>query len=213
LGCSRFRKDEFDENLCGYCHHDISAHEILGVIQDGKAVLLGAGPSVAVLQLPLPLKETAEEERKKIFKTKPRSSVGVKRKITVDEEEPRRWPAGHKNPSAALLAKPMYIIPKLIAMRRDGPIPLSNFDHIELGNDYFVDYPLTTAEHLTSTLKMTSTMGEYFAKKFYLDTQKQQIVRSKLLSTGPKIGHLRKLWLLFAKKSICMLHLYALMMN
>ena len=108
--------------------------------------------------------------------------------ITVDEEEPRRWPAGHKNPSAALSAKPMHIIKKLIAMKRDGPIPLSNFDHIELGNDYFVDYPLTTAEHLTSTLKMTSTMGEYFAKKFYLYTQKQQIVRSKLLSTGPKIG-------------------------
>ena len=116
---------------------------------------------MAVMPLPLPLKETAEEERKKVFKTKPRSSVGAKRMITVDGEEPRRWSAGHRNPSAVLSAKPMYVIQKLIAMRRDGPIPLSNFDHIELGNDYFVDYPLTTAEHLTSTLKMTSTMGEY----------------------------------------------------
>ena len=119
--------------MCGYCHHDISAHEILGVIQDGKAVLLGAGPTVAVMPLPLLLKETAEEERKKVFKTKPCSSVGAKRMITVDEEEPRRWSAGHRNPSAALSAKPMYVIQKLIAMRRDGPIPLSNFDHIELG--------------------------------------------------------------------------------
>ena len=116
--------------MCGYWHHDISAHEILSVIQDGKAVLLGAAPTVAVVPLPLPLRETAEEERKKIFKTKPRSSVGAKRKITVDEEEPRRWSTGHKIPSAALSAKPMYIIPKLIAMRRDGLIPLSNFDHM-----------------------------------------------------------------------------------
>ena len=71
--------------------------------------------------------------------------------------------------------------PKLIAMRRDGPIPLSNFDHIELGNDYFLDYPLTTAEHLTSTLKMTSTMGEYFAKKFYLYTRKAFVCHPFLL--------------------------------
>ena len=64
IGCSRFQKDEFDENLCRYCHYDISAHEILGVIQDSKAVLLGAGPTMAVVPLPLPLKETAVEERK-----------------------------------------------------------------------------------------------------------------------------------------------------
>lgn len=171
IGCSRFRKDEYDAHLCGYCRHDISAHEILGVIQDGKVISLGAVPAVAVVPVPLPMKETPEEERKKIFKTKPRSSVGAKRKITADEDEPRKWSTGRSNPTAAGSTKTMFIVQKLIAMKRDDPIPLSNFDHTELENDYFVDYPLTTAEHLTSILKMTSTMGEYFAKKWYLYTR------------------------------------------
>ena len=37
--CNRFRAKEDDENLCAYCGHDISAHEILEMI-DGKMISL-----------------------------------------------------------------------------------------------------------------------------------------------------------------------------
>ena len=64
---------------------------------------------------------------------------------------------------------------KLIAMKRDGIIPLSNFDLAELKEDVFTDVftdiTLSTAANLTSNLKMTSTLGEFFAKKFYLYTK------------------------------------------
>jgi hypothetical protein len=56
-------------------------------------------------------------------------------------------------------------------MKRDGIIPLSNFDLAELKEDVFTDIELSTAANSTSTLKMTSTLGEFFAKKFYLYTK------------------------------------------
>jgi hypothetical protein len=59
----------------------------------------------------------------------------------------------------------------LIAVRRDGAVLQSDFDHTELGRDYYQGVALTTAPALTSTLKMSSTMGEYFFKKFYLYTR------------------------------------------
>ena len=34
-GCSRFREDASIPILCGYCGHDISAYEILGMVKDG----------------------------------------------------------------------------------------------------------------------------------------------------------------------------------
>ena len=38
--CNRFRAKKDDENLCAYCGHDISAHEIRAMIQDGKMISL-----------------------------------------------------------------------------------------------------------------------------------------------------------------------------
>ena len=162
-GCSR--GDVLVPILCGYCGHDISAHEILGMVKDGILIPLGA-PSAA--PVPLSLKETADAERKRIFKTKPRASVGAKRKITTEEDEPRRMSGGRSTASSTSAAAQPNVIAKLIAMKREDPIPLTDFDHTELTVDYFIDFPLTTAAKLTHTLKMTSTMGELFAKKFYL---------------------------------------------
>ena len=121
IGCSRFGKDEYDAHLCGYCRHDMSAHENLGVIQD----CIGAVPAVAVAPSPLAIKETPRGEKTKNFKTKPRSYFGAKREITADEVEPRKWSTARSNPTAAGSAK--FNGSKLIAMKRDDPIPLSNF--------------------------------------------------------------------------------------
>ena len=44
--CSRCRKHKTDLILFGYCNHDISAHEILGMIQYGKVVFLVAAAAV-----------------------------------------------------------------------------------------------------------------------------------------------------------------------
>ena len=167
--CARFTVSALDVNTCRYCHHYISAHEILAVMHEGKVISNGTVPAAAATPIPLPLRNTAEEERKQIFKTKPRASIGNKRKITPDTEGPPTWSSGRRSSAAA--ATPSLIMAKFIAMKRDGIIPLSNFDLAELKEDVFTDITLSTAANLTSTLKMTSTLGEFFAKKFYLYTK------------------------------------------
>ena len=84
--------------------------------------------------------------------------VGAKRKITADEDEPRKWSTGRSNPTATGSTKTMFIVTKMITKKRDDPIPILNFDHAELENDHFIDYLLPTSEHLNSVLVMTSTM-------------------------------------------------------
>ena len=51
--------------LCAYCSHGISAHQILGMIQDGRMISL-------VEAEPLPMQSTAHEERRELLKTKQR---------------------------------------------------------------------------------------------------------------------------------------------
>ena len=151
-----------------HCRHDVSNHVIIGILQDGKFFLFGDNSATSAAPLPLQIQETPEEERKEIFKTKPRSSIGNKRKITTDADEPRRW-SGARNPVPA--SKPTNVVAKLIAMKRDDEVPQTIFDHTELGADYFVNLELTTAKNFTSTLKMISTLGENFSKKWYLYTR------------------------------------------
>ena len=80
------------------------------------------------------------------------ASIGNKRKITPDAEGPPTWSSGRRSSAAAT---PALIMAKLIAMKRDGIIPLSNFDLAEIKDDVFTDFKLSTAANLTSTLKMT----------------------------------------------------------
>ena len=81
--CKRFRATEDNEILCAYCGHDISAHQILGMIQDGRMISLVEAAAAE----PLPIKSTAREERRGLFKTKQRVS-DKKRRISMDEDEP-----------------------------------------------------------------------------------------------------------------------------
>jgi hypothetical protein len=109
--------------------HDVSNHVIIGILQDGKFFLFGDYFATSAAPLPLLIQETPEEERKE----KPRSSIGNKRKIATDADEPRRW-SGARNPVPA--SKPMNVVAKLITMKRDDEVPQTNFDHTELGGDY-----------------------------------------------------------------------------
>lgn len=153
--CFRFRQDNENELLCGHCKHDISNHKIIGIFHDGKFFAVGENATMAAAPLPLVLHESADEERKRLFKTKPRSSVGGKRKITADPEEPRRW-SGARNADPAVpavVSRPLHIAAKLIAMRRDADVPQTNFDVAEeLGLDCFANIEFTTAKSLTSLL-------------------------------------------------------------
>ena len=161
--CARFRPDDNDILTCGYCSHDISAHQMLAVLQDGKPIALGTS-APASIPLPLPLRETAEQERKRIFNGgRGRSSASLKRKVTSDDDEFKR--VSNRRASAP---RPKNIVAKLIAMKRIDQVPNTDFDHTELGADYFENTTLTTSASLTSLLKMTSTMGEFFSKRFYL---------------------------------------------
>ena len=81
--CARFRPDVDSSVICGYCNHDISAHSILGFIQDGKIQFLPsavAAPNIA-LQVP---KDSTDEERKQLFRTKQKATVNNKRKSSGD---------------------------------------------------------------------------------------------------------------------------------
>ena len=69
--------------------------------------------------VPLLTNETHEEVRKTLFRNK-RVSATSKRKISVNEEEPRR-----RSPAGTVVPQPRAenIAPKLIAMARDLLIP------------------------------------------------------------------------------------------
>ena len=84
IGCKRFRANEDNEILCAYYGHDVSAHQILGMIQDERMILLVEAAAAELL----PIKSTAQEERRGLFQTKPRVP-DRKRRISMDEEEPQ----------------------------------------------------------------------------------------------------------------------------
>jgi hypothetical protein len=171
--CFRFRPDPENALLCGHCKHDISNHKIIGIFHEGKFFPVGENATAAPQVLEL--HESAEEERKRIFKTREtrdrsRQSVGNKRKITADAEVPRRL-SGGRNSAPAVASRPLNMAAKVIAMKRDSEVPQTIFDHTELGLDYLLNVELTTAKNFTSFLKMTSTLGEHFSKKWYLYTR------------------------------------------
>ena len=130
-----------------HCRYDVSNHVIIGILQEGKFYLVGDNSTTAAAPLPLLVQETPEEERKKIYKTKPRSSIGNMRKITTDTDEPRRWSDVRNALSAS---KPTNVVAKLITMKRDDEVPEAISDHTELGADYFENFELTTAKNSTS---------------------------------------------------------------
>ena len=171
IRCTRFRPSEDSLIVCGYCLHDISAHAILGVMQDDKFTSLvpvslpPPPPPPAAEIVPTGPKNTTDEERRGLFKTKPRLSLDLKRKSVTDHPDARRSIGGRMAPSIK------NVIPKLIAMNRRDPVPQSEFDHTELNTNYFIDYSLTTAEALTHTLKLNTSNGEDYAKTWYLFTR------------------------------------------
>jgi hypothetical protein len=167
--CFRFRADPENEVLCGHCKHDISNHKIIALFHDGKFFPVGENATVAAAPQALQLHESAEEERRRLFKTKEtrersRQSVGNKRKITTDADVPRRL-SGGRTSSPAVASK--NIAPKIIAMVRKAEVPQTVFDHTELGQDHFQNVELSTAKNFTSILKLRSTLGEEFSKKWY----------------------------------------------
>ena len=170
--CNRFRAKEDDGNFSAYCGHDISAHEILGMIQDGKKISL----AVAAAPKPLHTKGGAstafpsQEERRGLLKTKQRVP-DKRRRISMDEDEPQIA----KRSSVALVAVIQRRVPtpaprrvaKLIAMHRQDALPQTVFDCTGLGVNFIEIYLLTTAPDKTNMLKSDTTMGEPFARKFY----------------------------------------------
>ena len=108
--------------------------------------------------VPIVLKDSTDEERKRLFRTKPWLSLDLKRKSVTAHPDSRRSIGGRMAPSIK------NIIPKLIAMNRRDPVPQTEFDHTELNSNYFTDYALTTAEALTFMLRLNASKGEVFAR-------------------------------------------------
>ena len=123
----------------------------------------------------MPLRVTAEEERKGLFSNKPRVSASSKRKISVDEEEPRRRSSAE---TVVPPPKAVNIAPRLVAMCRKHLIPSSDYEYAMLGDGVFTDLELTNAAKMTSMLKLISPHVELFASRWYLYTRNPPSKRS-----------------------------------
>jgi hypothetical protein len=133
--------------------------------QVGENATMAAAPQV------LELYESTEEKRNRIFKTREtrdrsRQSVGNKRKITVNADAPMRL-SGGRIAAPAVASRPLNIAAKESVMKRDSEVPQTIFDYTDLGLDYALNVELITAKKFTSLLRMTSTLGEHFSKKWY----------------------------------------------
>ena len=160
IKCARFRPDDDSSVICGYCNHDISAHSILGFIQDGKVQFLPsavAEPNIA-LQIP---KDSTDEERKQLFRTKQKATVNNKRKSSGDQIDSRRSVGPRSTPSPPRTRNMML---KMIMMERRDPVPQTDFDHLEMNENCEFNYHLTTLDNLHRFLKLNVSYGEFYAK-------------------------------------------------
>ena len=148
IKCARFRPDADSSVICGYCNHDISAHSILGFIQDGKVMFLPPTAAEPVMALMVP-KEITVDERKQLFHAK--QKVSLKRKSMGDHVDSRRSVGGRSAESPQLARN---VVKHFIMMERGDFVPQTVFDHSELNENYLVDFQVTSFDSLNRFLKL-----------------------------------------------------------
>lgn len=91
-----------------------------------------------------------------MFRNK-RVGANSKRKITMDEEEPRR-----RSSAGAIVPapKPLNVAPRLTAMGRKDHIPTSDLEYAMLGDsNVFIDFHFATSAKMTSIAYSKSDVG------------------------------------------------------
>ena len=161
--CKMFRISNSDEPFTCFCTHDVSVHEIIGVIEGGMTRYFGAR-AVPLPPVLLPLKETVESQRRDIFLPYAHpGSTASKRPSPKAPDRPPRSSTGKAFSESNLV--------NIICLKRADKIPTNDLERLEMGVDFMADVPLTTHAKLTKLLKMTSTLGEHFVSKYYIFVQ------------------------------------------
>ena len=152
-----FRCPDASEPCTYFCTHDISQHEMVGVLDGTDARHLG----VAAAPLPPPSvvsKETIKLQRREMFLPYAHSgpstinrSGGTKRPLSRAPDRPARSSVGRVS------ADSVSNLVTIICMWREDKLPTTDLLRLEMGVNYMRAVPLTTHAKLHRLLKMSST--------------------------------------------------------
>ena len=170
--CRMFRCPVASEPYKCFCTHDISQHEMIGVMDGAEVRYFGAA---AAIPPPAPFaaaatKDTIELQRREMFLPYAHSgpstinrSGGSKRPLSRAPDRPARSSVGRAPVETNLV--------NIICLRREDKIPTNDLERLEMGADYLQAVPLTTHAKLLKVLKLSSTLGEDLATKYYFFVQ------------------------------------------
>ena len=171
--CQMFRSCGEENNFfCDACHHDKSYHEIIGVVENDKIRYFGfAAAPVASVPLPSPLvlKQTVEGQRREIFQpgsTVPNRSAGTKRPLSRGVDRPSRTSMG----SIASSRMTELSTVNIVVLLREGKVPTSHLERVEIRHDFFENVRLSTAAKLMKDLKVSSE-GDRLQERFHIYVQ------------------------------------------
>ena len=169
--CRMFSCPVASEPFTCFCTHDISQHEMIGVLDGTETRYFGA----AAAPLPMPpvvSKETIELQRREMFLPYAHSgpstinrSGGTKRPLSRAPDRPARSSVGRVSVDS------ISNLVNIICMRREDKLPTNDLERLEMGANYMPAVPLTTHAKLHKLLKMSSTLGEELATKYYFYVQ------------------------------------------
>ena len=168
--CKMFRSPLLSEPYTCFCTHDISQHEMIGVVDGCVTRYFGPAAVVPTPATPIIPKDTVEAQRREIFLPYAHSgpsslnrSGGSKRPLSRAPDRPPRSSVGRVTVDSNLV--------NVICLKRDDKIPTNDLERLEMGVDYIPGISLTTHAKLVKTLKLTSTLGESFMSKYYIFVQ------------------------------------------
>ena len=182
---------------------------MIGVLDGTETRYFGA----AAAPLPPPpvvSKETIELQRREMFLPYAHSgpstinrSGGTKRPLSRAPDRPARSSVGRVSVDS------ISNLVNIICMRREDKLPTNDLERLEMGADYLQAVPLTTHAKLLKVLKLSSTLGEDLATKYYFFVQDtKRAIRatkhwSKNFPDDATIGCLSKLPCIYIVPKIC----------
>jgi hypothetical protein len=169
--CRMFRCPDASEPFKCFCTHDISLHERIGVLDGKETRYFGAAAApLPPPSTPAPTKDTIELQRRGIFMPYAHSGPstttqlgGTKRPLSRAPDRPARSSVGRAPVDSNLV--------NIIVLRREDKIPTDELQRIEQGTNYLQDVRLSTHAKLHKVLKLSTTLGEELATKYYFFVQ------------------------------------------
>jgi hypothetical protein len=143
---------------------------MLAVVEGDLVRYLGAAPALPTPPTPPVTKEIIELHRREMFLPYAHSgpsttnrSVGSKRPLSRAPDRPARSSVGRAPVDSNLV--------NIIILKREDKVPTNDLERLEMGANYLQAVPLTTHAKLLRVLKLSSTLGEELASKYYFFVQ------------------------------------------